>query len=120
MPNDYYVKIQPSNGIIKDKEGRTVALVWIFRPDVAMEKRRWFETPGVVDGHFLCIEIGSDKIPVNCKIVYRNSDGPDEWESVGDEKILKCFEFCCDLLKDSEMRQTGGEIIEDTFFGDVK
>lgn len=122
MQDDFkYIKIRPANGILKDKEGRTLALVWIFRPDVAMEKRCWFESQNakIGDHGFLCIEVGFDGIPVNCKQIYENSDGPDEWEPVGDEKILKCFEFCCDLLKDHKMQQTGGEIIEDTFFGDV-
>ncbi|KKN70875.1 hypothetical protein LCGC14_0426580 [marine sediment metagenome] len=115
-----FIKIQPSNAIMRDKEGRTVALIWIFRPDVAMEKQCWFETPDIVDGDFLCIETGSDKIPISCKLVYRDSNGPDEWEPIGDKKILEFFKFCCDLLKDGEMKQLGGEILKDTFFGDTR
>ena len=123
MPNKF-IEIQPSNGIMKDKEGNTVALVWVFRPDVVVENRHWFEAINPTHSHnFLCIEVGSDKIPVNCKAVYLNLDGPDECERLSDEKIIECFKFCCNLLAkkytDDEAQRLGSDIIKDAFLGNV-
>lgn len=119
-----FIKIQPSNGIIKDKQGRTKGLVWIFRPDVAVEDQHWFEACDTnADYDFLCVETGSDGFPVNCKQVYLNSDGPPECIPIADQEILKCFEFCCGLLnkkkaENNEMQHLGGEILKDMISGE--
>jgi hypothetical protein len=120
-----FIKVQPSNGVMKDKNGNIVAFVWIFRPDVAVEDRHYFKMSDTDDdSNFLCIETGSDKIPVNCKKIFSPDNRPNEWESVGDEEILKCFEFCCSLLaekyKDIELQQLGHQILLDTLSGDKK
>lgn len=122
--SSYFVKIQPSNGIIKDEEGKTIALVWIFRPDAAVEIRHWFAIQDTDDGRFVCIETAKDsyKIPINCKLVYLNSDGPSEWKLIDHKKIIECFKFCCDLLLkkyNDTQQQLGNEIIGDAFFGDI-
>jgi len=115
-----YIKIQPSNGIMRDKDGRIAALVWIFRPDVIVEDRHWFENPNITDGSYLCVEVGSDNIPVNCKKVFTNFDRPNEWFTLEDEAILKCFEFCCHLLSNKTDIQLGSEILKDILLGDIK
>ncbi len=125
MSNDFdFIKIQPSSGAIRDKEGIIIALVWIFRPDVVTEDQHWFEYEHDDDHFHLCIETGSDKIPVNCKKVYSNLDGPSEYEPLSDEKVLNCFKFCCDLLsrkrKDNEIQRLGDEILKDSLLGDTE
>jgi hypothetical protein len=111
------IRLRPSNGIIKDKEGNTIALVWIFRPDTETKDQHWFESQQDGTKNYLCIETGSDKIPVNCKIAFPGSYGPEKWDYVGDEKVLKCFEYCCKLLSDKNMQHLGDQIIKDSILG---
>lgn len=119
MHQDFsFIKIQPSSGELRNKDGKTVGFVWIFRSDVAMKDRHWFEPCGTnTSPDFLCIEVGDDQIPINCKRVFRNLDEPRECEKATDEEVLRYFEFCCKLLskKNSEdkIQRLGGEILND-------
>ena len=121
MPDKFdFVKIQPSNGVMKDKDGNIVAFVWIFRPDIVVEDQHYFKAPSASgDSNFLCIETGLDKIPVNCKKIFGPNNRPNDWERISDEEVLKCFEFCCKLLeqktKDEELTRSGDEVIKDIF-----
>lgn len=124
MSEDFkFIKLQPSNGVIYDKEGNTIASVLIFRPDVAVKDRLWFEKLGT-DGkpRCLCLEIGPDKIPVNLKLAYINSDGPKEGNPIPNEEIVECFEWCYRWLlsiknTDDELQRLGDEIIGDMLSG---
>lgn len=116
-----FIKIQPSNGLIRDKQGKTAGLIWIFRPNITVKDRHWFEDPD--DSKcFLCIEDGLDGFPVDCKIIFPQLDGPTEWKRIADEDILEMFQVCCNLLskKGNEMRNLGTEILRDMLSGDTK
>lgn len=125
MQQDFsFIKIQPSSGEIRDKDGKTVGFIWIFRPGIVVEGRHWFEACGDnTDPDFLCIEVGADKFPINCKKVFRNSDEPRECEKATDEEVLKYFEFCCKLIakqnSEDKMQCLGDEILGDMISGDV-
>jgi len=96
---------------MRDKDGRIAALIWIFRHDVVVEDRRWFKNPNVIDGSYLCVEVGSDNIPVNCKKVFTNFDRPNEWFTLEDEAIL---------VSNKTDIQLGSEILKDILLGDIK
>ena len=111
-----FIKIRPSHGLILSNQGRPIGLIWMFRPDIEMKNRYWFENVND-SGTVLCIETGLDGYPVNCKQLYKNFDVPSGWENLSEEHILQKFEDCCHSLsyrkKNDEMQKLGGEIIED-------
>ncbi len=113
------IKIYPSNGLILNKQGKRIGLVWMFRPNIKMNNKYWFED--ISDNNVvMCVEVCSEGIPINCKQVHKNYetfDGPSECEKIPEKDILKRFELCCHLVldrkEDDEMQKLGGEIIED-------
>jgi hypothetical protein len=118
-----FIKLQLSNGVLRDKDDdqKTLGLIWMFRKDVAVDQQHWFEPNDDGSRELLCIETGADKFPINCKRIFVDSDGPSEWESLSDEEILKCLEFCCQLLaqknNDDKIQRLGSELIEDALSG---
>lgn len=122
MQDEYgFLKIQPSSGMMIGRDGKTIGWIISFRPDTTVDKKHWFKSCSI-DHHFLCIETGSDGFPVNCKKIFKNSDGPNECGPLLDETMMKLFEFCCGLIanknKDSEMQHIGNEILNDMLLGD--
>ncbi len=110
-----FIKLQPSSGIMKDKEDKTVGHAWIFRPDILTTDKHLFEILDGGDYSYMCVEVGSDNLPVNCIKVLRYPDQPHEWERVDDEEVLEQFKLCCKLLKKKarELDHLGDEIIGD-------
>jgi hypothetical protein len=119
MAKDNFLKLQVSNGLIKDKQGKTVALVWTFRPDIVTADKFWFEAKGrQIDEHLFGVEIGSDGYPTRGVKMFVNSDGPDEWEQLPDEEIIEIFQLCCKLLskidtEESNMQKLGKDILDE-------
>lgn len=110
------MKLQLSQGSLVDKDGKTIGSALIFRPDVDIEERCFFEYTG--DNHYIiCIEVGSDGFPVCCKKVYKNSDECGEHKPASDDEILEMFKLCYGLLSkkrdEDKMTELGKDILDD-------
>lgn len=112
---DDYIKIYPSNGVLKNKNDEIFGDIWMFRPGTGIVDKHWFESSTNDRYSYLCIEIGEDQLPVNCFAICRDTTDHSEWERVPDEDILRQFDFCCTMLRkrSAELVNFGDEILGD-------